>query len=54
MRRFALNRYMVLTPPIGWDSWPAGMVSMQAGEDWLPSTVSDSAVDVLISAAGRA
>lgn len=49
-----LNRYLVridvpddvwtarqvLTPPVGWDALPAGMVSMQAGDSWLLSKVS--------------
>lgn len=44
-----LNRYLVridvpddvwaarqvLTPPVGWDALPAGMISVQAGEAWL-------------------
>jgi RES domain-containing protein len=44
-----LNRYLVridvpddvwaarhvLSPPVGWDALPAGMVSVQAGEAWL-------------------
>lgn len=25
----------VLTPPLGWDALPAGMISVQAGEAWL-------------------
>lgn len=49
-----LNRYLVridvpddvwaarqvLTPPVGWDALPAGMISMQAGEAWLLTKVS--------------
>ena len=49
-----LNRYLVridvpdsvwaarqvLTPPVGWDALPAGMVSVQAGEAWLLSKAS--------------
>lgn len=30
----------VLTPPVGWDALPAGMVSVQAGESWLVSKAS--------------
>lgn len=44
-----LNRYLVrvdvpddvwaarqvLSPPVGWDATPAGMISIQAGETWL-------------------
>ena len=30
----------VLTPPVGWDALPAGMISVQAGEPWLPSRTS--------------
>ena len=46
-----LNRYLVridvpddvwdarqmLTPPVGWDAMPVGMISVQAGESWLLS-----------------
>jgi RES domain-containing protein len=49
-----LNRYLVrvdvpddlwaarqiLSPPVGWDAMPAGMVSIQAGETWLQSKAS--------------
>lgn len=49
-----LNRYLVrvevpddvwavrqvLSPPVGWDAMPAGMVSIQAGETWLLSKAS--------------
>jgi RES domain-containing protein len=49
-----LNRYLVridvpdevwaarhvLTPPVGWDALPAGMISVQAGEAWLMSKAS--------------
>lgn len=49
-----LNRYLVridvpkdvwtarqvLTPPVGWDALPAGIISMQAGETWLRSKAS--------------
>jgi RES domain-containing protein len=49
-----LNRYLVridvpddvwaarqvLTPPVGWDALPAGMISVQAGDDWLLSKAS--------------
>lgn len=49
-----LNRYLVridvpddvwtarqiLTPPVGWDAQPVGMISIQAGESWLLSKAS--------------
>ena len=49
-----LNRYLVrvdvpddvwtarqvLTPPVGWDALPTGMISMQAGDAWLQSKAS--------------
>lgn len=49
-----LNRYLVhvevpddvwaarfvVTPPVGWDATPAGMVSIQVGEEWLNSKAS--------------
>jgi len=31
------NARQVLSPPVGWDAMPVGMVSIQAGETWLLS-----------------
>lgn len=31
------NSRRILAPPVGWDALPAGMVSVQAGAEWLQS-----------------